>query len=770
MAQNGRKSLLHILRGLTCLSGFCLLLLTLSLSSCTTSLADEIASDQFLPFLQNSENDEPDQLIPFHYEVVDDDGPVGIWQKSAGDINGDGLVDIIAGGNGEGGLVWYESPAWNKHTIAAGGGHSTDGEVGDINHDGNADYVSLTTTEILWYENPDWTVHLIDDRVLHDLELSDFDGDNDLDIVARDQGEFGHSGDELHFYRQDSPLEWTHRAVSIPNGEGLTVADINGDGADDIVVNGRWYQNSGDIIDGDWDEHIYTSSWTHPNAYVAVGDLNNDLRPDIALSPSELEEQTYKISWFEAPEDPEASDWTEHIVEDDVETVYHFVGIADLDNDGNADIATAEMAQGGDPDEVKVYINDGGGLSWTKQVLAESGSHSMRLADIDNDNDIDLFGANWQGSSVELWNNQTCQSHLGAWHRHVIDAEKPWGTVFISGADLNDDQLPDIITGGWWYQNPGSPGAVWTRQTIGSPLNNMAVVFDVDNDGDLDVLGTEGQGSDANSSFVWAQNDGAGTFTILDNIETAEGDFLQGAAANNFHNLTSQEVMLSWHVGGMGIQKLSLPDNPVADVWTWEKISETSQDEDLSAGDIDNDGDLDLLLGTKWLRNDGSGWTEFTLFNTNESPDRNELFDMNGDNKLDAVIGYEAISEQGVLAWYAQGSESTSEWAEHVISDTIIGPMSLDVADIDLDGDPDVIAGEHNLTDPASAKLFVFENLDGMGTSWASHLIHQGDEHHDGAQVIDIDLDGDLDVISIGWGHNQVLLYENKTAECAPGN
>jgi len=34
-------------------------------------------------------------------------------------------------------------------------------------------------------------------------------------------------------------------------------------------------------------------------------------------------------------------------------------------------------------------------------------------------------------------------------------------------------------------------------------------------------------------------------------------------------------------------------------------------------------------------------------------------------------------------------------------------------------------------------------------------------EHHDGAVLADIDDDGDLDILSIGWSHGRVLLYEN---------
>jgi hypothetical protein len=171
------------------------------------------------------------------------------------------------------------------------------------------------------------------------------------------------------------------------------------------------------------------------------------------------------------------------------------------------------------------------------------------------------------------------------------------------------------------------------------------------------------------------------------------------------------------------------------------------------------------LLGTKWLRSDGTSWISHTLNSTEGDPDRNRLADINGDGRLDAVVGFEAISTLGKLAWYEQGSSATSSWSEHVITN-VIGPMSLDVIDMDDDDDLDVVVGEHNLEEPSSAKLYVFENTDGVGGSWTGHVVYTGDEHHNGAQVVDIDGDGDLDVISIGWGHDQLLLYENKAPYC----
>jgi hypothetical protein len=87
--------------------------------------------------------------------------------------------------------------------------------------------------------------------------------------------------------------------------------------------------------------------------------------------------------------------------------------------------------------------------------------------------------------------------------------------------------------------------------------------------------------------------------------------------------------------------------------------------------------------------------------------------------------------------------------------------MSLDVADVDGDGPVDVVVGEHNTANPKKGRVVLYLN-GGRGESWTPVLVDSGLEHHDGTRFVDIDNDGDLDLISIGWTHGNVVLYENE--------
>lgn len=737
-----------------------------------------------IPGTMRTQSARADGIVPFAQIAIDATGPkgnlyYGMHIKTVGDVNGDGYPDMIVAGATPGEpLIWYESPAGTKHVISDLGGWSTDAAVGDIDQDGDQDILVScwyrADKGLEWFENQGngtaWTRHPIGQPQAHDLELTDLDRDGDLDIVTRlQEGD----GDAIEIWRQDGPEAWQHVTITagVPTGEGLAAADIDRDGDPDIIVNGKWFANPRDIIEGVWAAYTYTTSWTEPDTIVAIGDINRDGCLDIALTPSEAAGQRYRISWFESPGDPLAvTDWVERVIDPDVEAVLHSLQLADIDKDGDLDLITAKMHQGAPPHDVLVYTNVGAGgigTEWSRQVIATTASHSIQAADFDLDGDIDLFGANWSGdANVYLFRNDMNERlPLDKWTRHIIDDKRPWNAVFIAAGDIDLDGWTDVITGGWWYRNPGSANGVWTRNTIGSPLNNMAAVYDYDHDGAVDVLGTPWAGAGANPNLVWARNDGTGRFTVLNNIPTGQGDFLQGVAVGRFLPSGPVETALSWHDGtGQGAQALTAGADPISQAWSWRKLCTADQAEQLSSGDIDRDGSVDLLLGTQWLRNAGGAYEPYAIANTSNQPDRNRLADINRDGRLDAVVGFLGISAPATLAWYEQPADATGPWIEHVIS-TVIGPMSLDVGDIDIDGDLDVVIGEHNLAQPQTARVIIFENADGLGETWAAHIAYTGDEHHDGTQLVDIDTDGDLDIVSIGWGHARVLLYRNNAME-----
>ena len=347
---------------------------------------------------------QPATTIPFRRCVVDPEPPSDPHVKAAGDINGDGRAEIILASSHGGPLVWYDGSS-ARHVIATEGRWSCDAALADMDDDGHLDVVIsqyAPAGRIEWYRNPGtpdaitkpWPCQVIGDIRAHDLEIGDIDGDGTLEIATRDQNK---QGNRIVVWKRDAQGAWQHCELTCPEGEGLALGDVNRDGRLELVIGGRFYTSTGDILADPWTETVF-AEWP-VDAVVKAADLTGNGWPDIVLSRSEGH---HRLCWFENP-GVVGQAWVEHVIDPDVDYA-HSLMVGDLDGDGRPDVITAEMHQSARR-RVIVYHNRGDSSAWNRQVLSEAGSHNMCLADLNGDGLPELLGANWSGprQPLETW-------------------------------------------------------------------------------------------------------------------------------------------------------------------------------------------------------------------------------------------------------------------------------------------------------------------------------------------------------------------------------
>ncbi|MEX0680652.1 MAG: VCBS repeat-containing protein [Balneolales bacterium] len=720
------------------------------------------------------------------------------------DFDNSGINDFIISERTEApAVVWYRrnGESWDRYIIED---EALEIEAGATAHDitgnGYQDLVlagDYRSNEIWWWENPGppyepdtpWVRHTLKNsgqNKHHDVIFGDFTVNGNSELAFWNQDGSGLHLAEIPVNPKDHQGEWTRHTIYSysadgemePRGEypdwrrthaheGFAAIDVNGDGVLNIVGGGRWFEHTENY---NFTEHIIDASYTFVR--VAAGQLVEGGRPEVVAVAGDGLGPLMLYEWEEGIW--EGVELIERVRDG------HSLEIVDFNKDGYLDIFAAEMQVGDNPKPTTwIMLGDGQGGFTKNELLRGYGLHEGRMADLTGDGNLDILAKPyaWDTPRLDLWINrgkvERDASYLPVdrWERHLIETELPHRAIYVDAADITGNGFKDIVTGGWWYENPGNFSGEWKRHVIGEPLNNMAVVYDFTGNGYPDILGTKGRGAQSNSEFVWARNEGNGSFTIFENIEPAEGDFLQGVTVDRFQSDGLLEVALSWHVADVGVQMLTVPENPATEVWNWRRLSHHSEDEDLSTADITGNGLPDLYLGTSWLENPGNHtdmWKHHLIGEVTKGlADRNRVLDFTGNGRLDAVVGLE-LGEDMLLFSSPENlldeRGQTVEWERTVFARGIVGGgFSMDAGDMTGNGLPDVVLGEHRGS-PAN-RLIIFENLE-YGRVWIPHIVDRGDpeeiDHHDASILVDLDGDEALDIISIGWYNPKLWIFENK--------
>jgi len=665
------------------------------------------------------------------------------------------------------------TPAFTERVISVTADSAQSVHAADVDGDGDMDVLSASAFDdkIAWYENDGGSPPSFTERVIssaadgaHSVFTADVDGDGDTDVLSASRYD-----DKVAWYENDGglPPSFTEHIVSTTADYAISVfaTDVDGDGDMDILSASpwdhkiAWYQNGGGSTPS-FSERIVSTASAHP-ASVFAADMDAD--GDADLLSASVSDDT--IAWYENDGGSPPS-FTRHIISvaaDYAECVF----AADVDGDGDTDVLSASLYD----DKIAWYENDGGlPPSFTERVISTNadGATSVFAGDVDGDGDIDVLSAS-QDAKIAWYENKTIQGSAAFPAQSVISTSAD-GAVSVFGADVDGDGDMDVVSASFfddkiaWYENDGAASLSFTERVISTSADGACSVFaaDVDADGDLDVLSA----SPNDNKIAWYESDGASPLSFTERVISSSADRACSVFACDVDGDGDMDVLSA----SSGDEKIAWYESDGASPpsFTQHVISTGAAAGCVSAADVDGDGDVDVVCCSSpnptiaWYENDGASpasFTERAVFTCPRGPQCIFPADADGDGDTDVLA---ASFGDDKIAWYENNGGSPPSFTERVISTSADDALSVFAGDLDGDGDTDVLWASFG-----DDKIAWYENDGTSPPSFTERVISIA---ADGAQAVftaDVDSDGDMDVLSASEWDDKIAWYENKGGQFA---
>ena len=253
-----------------------------------------------------------------------------------------------------------------------------------------------------------------------------------------------------------------------------------------------------------------------------------------------------------------------------------------------------------------------------------------------------------------------------------------------------------------WFDNDGGSPPIFTERIVGNSLDVRGVfVIDVDGDGDLDILTTSALYG--GREVLWWESDGAIPPNFSKHKISVRGDDWYPVFATDLDDDGDTDILVGNGPGGAYANRVVwLENNGNSPPSFTERVISTAVNWPyrIFAIDLDDDGDIDVLSASRWddkiawYENDGGSPPVFfqRVISTNiDQASHVYAADLDGDGDLDVLSG-SVHAYDYKIAWYENDGKVLPTFTEQIIISTADGPIFTFPSDVDDDGDTDVLA------------------------------------------------------------------------------